>query len=69
VIGENLHEINQLGGLVVSVTTDGFITNIDQLDEKVSEKYLFKQFKNIRMYLSGDNTGLELKNEGLGILA
>ena len=68
-IGENLHEINKLGGLVVSVTTDGFITNLDQLDEKVSEKYLFKEFKKIRRYLSGDNTGLELKNEGVGILA
>jgi hypothetical protein len=35
----------------------------------MSENYLFKEFKNIRRILSNDDKGLELKNEGLGILA
>jgi hypothetical protein len=69
IIGENLHEIHQLGGLVVNVTTDGYITNLDQLEEKISGKFLFSEFKKIRMLLSNNNTGLELKKEGLGIWA
>jgi hypothetical protein len=54
---------------VVSVTTDGFITNLAHLEERISNKYLFNEFKKIRMILSEDNTGLELKNKGKGILA
>jgi hypothetical protein len=69
IIGECLDSIQQLEGLVVSVTTDGFITNIVDLENKISEKYLFSEFKQIRKLLSDDDTGLELKNEGRGMLA
>lgn len=69
VIGECLHSIQELGGLVVSVTTDGFLTNIDRLDEKLVSKYLYGEFKNIRMLLANENIGLELKNRGKGIIA
>lgn len=68
IIGECLHSIQQLGGLVVSVTTDGFLTNMKDLDEKL-KRYLYGEFKNIRMQLSNDNTGLELKNWGRGIIS
>ena len=69
VIGECLHSINQLGGLVVSVTTDGFITNLCNLEQRIEGSYLLSEYKKIRVVLSNDNTGLELKNEGKGILA
>lgn len=46
-----------MDGLVVSVTTDGFITNVDGLDEKIKDKFLFGEFKKIRNLLSKDNTG------------
>jgi hypothetical protein len=69
VIGECLHTIAKLGGKVVSVTTDGFITNVFDLEEKLSENYLFQEFKKIRLSLAGDNTGLEIKSKGKGIIA
>ena len=69
IIGECLHSIQNLGGLVVSVTTDGFITNTDDLENRISDNYLFGEFKKIRFRLSEDNSGLELKNFGKGILA
>lgn len=61
--------IEKLGGKVVSVTTDGFITNLPHLEGKISTNYLFSEYKKIREVLSGDDTGLEVKNEGRGILA
>jgi len=71
VIGENLHNINQLGGEVVSVTTDGYITNIADLEDKLvgSDSRLFESFKGIRSLLTGDENspGLEVKSCGVGI--
>jgi hypothetical protein len=69
VIGECLHSIQELGGVVVSVTTDGFLTNVEELDEKLVSKYLYGEFKNIRMLLANETLGLELKNSGKGIIA
>lgn len=58
-----------MGGVVISVTTDGFITNVVDLEEKISENYLLGEFKNRRKTLSDDNIGLELKSSGRGIIA
>ena len=69
IIGECLHSIQNLHGVVVSVTTDGFITDLEDLESKVCDNYLFSEFKIIRQVLSSDNTGLEFKNSGKGILA
>jgi hypothetical protein len=146
IIGECLEKISKLKGKVVSVTTDGFITNIGNLEriligekayfishlkrleskiindnnflitntrnlEEEVNKYinyypnteflkedinvfkrlnfdligkiqkliselkweggdsLLKEFRNLRLELSGDETGLELKNEVVGIIA
>ena len=69
VIGECLHAIHRLGGKVVSVTTDGFITNLDNLEQQISDNFLFQEFKKIRHLLSGDYSGLELKSQGKGIIA
>lgn len=35
VISETLNNIHEMGGYVISVTTDGFITNIDNLEERL----------------------------------
>ncbi len=34
VVGEALNNIEKLGGRVISVTTDGFITDVKDLEEK-----------------------------------
>ena len=68
IIGECLHSIQHLDGLVVSVTTDGFITNISELDQKISDKYLFGELKKIRQILANDDFGLEVKSQGKGFL-
>lgn len=54
---------------MVSVTTDGFITNAPELESKISLGYLLSQYKLIRKDLSGDAQGLELKSEGYGVMA
>ena len=69
VIGECLNSIHHIGGAVVSVTTDGFITDIENLESKLSKNYLFASYKKIRLYLCNDDTALELKHEGVGILS
>lgn len=54
----------------MSATTDGFITDQEELEAHLisSEgQSLFKSFRNLREELSGDPRGLEVKNEGLGI--
>jgi len=51
------------------VTTDGFICDVENLESKLSTNFLFQQYKIIRMDLSGDDTGLELKSSGKGIIA
>ena len=58
-------------GLAVSVTTEGFISNLGGLEGKISDNFLFNEFCGIRNNLSGDKdkTGLELKSSGKGILA
>lgn len=82
VVGECLHNINTLGGKIVSCTTDGFVTDIANLESKIvpdqngQEKkcadkntVMLRYFQNIRKVLSGDGTALELKHEGLGIIS
>lgn len=74
VIGELLHNIQILGGKVVSVTTDGFITNLPDLENKIlnnrkCKTTLLSEYRKIREMLSGDPTALELKHEGEGVLS
>lgn len=71
IIGECLHIIQKNKGLVVSVTTDGFITDLENIEKiMVGEKsLLFNTFKELRERLSGDNTGLELKTSGKGVIS
>jgi hypothetical protein len=60
--------------MCVSVTTDGFITDIENLEEKILKKTqdkfsILKEFKEMREKLSGSDVGLELKHEGKGIIS
>lgn len=79
-LAEMLHKINKvLGGKVASVTTDGFITNIFDLEELLlntplpgidleSDNFLLKIYRKLREGLSGDPTALEIKTEGKGLI-
>ena len=75
VVGECLHNVRKIGGQVVSVTTDGFITNIKNLEEKLlslpeKEIPLLKKYRLLRQSMGSDNyEALELKNGGVGIIS
>ena len=75
VIGECLHNIQKIGGKVVSVTTDGFITDIADLESKLlkllpaEDTILLQKYKQIRCDLSNNNEALETKSGGKGILS
>jgi len=75
VIGECIQNISIIGGKVVSATTDGFITNIPNLEESLlnlplKQIPLFLHFRNLTQDLNDLNsTCLELKHEGKGILS
>lgn len=73
-MGELLHNVHKLNGIVVSVTTDGFITNIEDLENRILENdslssLLLRSFRFIREDLSGESVGLEMKHSGRGILS
>jgi hypothetical protein len=69
IIGECLHVIQKLNGKVVSVTTDGFISDIKDLENKMENYYLFSKYKELRFEISKNNESLEIKNEGIGIIS
>jgi len=74
-IGECLNNIQRLGGQVISATTDGFITDIEDLENKIlsldddSTKIHLHLYRYVRGLLTydeltktSDNRGLEVKN-------
>jgi hypothetical protein len=74
-IAEMLFKVDYLGGEVVSCTTDGFVTDIENLEEKLIEydnKYhpdsLLNDYRNIRLKLSGEASALEIKTSVKGII-
>lgn len=70
VISELLHTIQLLGGEIVSVTTDGFITNIEDLEKKVLEhKFMNRSFYQEYRKIHNNKDILELKNHGWGIMS
>lgn len=78
IMGELLHLIACCNHKAVSVTTDGFVTDLanienlyslDNMDDNIMKKSIFKLFKDTRLNLSGKSFGLELKNKGTGILS
>lgn len=75
VIGECIHNISLLPGKVVSVTTDGFITDIEHLEEKLltlpeKDRPLLTKYRELRIELGGKGeNALELKKSGKGIIS
>lgn len=84
-IGECLNNIHQLKGNVISTTTDGFITDVVDLEDKImglenddnkERFYCIKLYREIRCFLTTfedsefDNRALEIKNiENSGIVS
>ena len=69
-VGELMHYVSQVGGQIVSVTTDGFITNYSSLlsyEPDNSTFSLYAEFCKSRKELSGNSIGLEEKRKGPGI--
>src|SRR5262249_49939501 len=62
-MSEQLHKIHQIKGKVVSITTDGYITDIKDLEDKFKLNYLDLSYKTREMgyILRGDKKILELK--------
>ena len=50
-LGELLHYVHLLGGKVVSVTTDGFITDIPDLENKVLDLIKFNKNEKVSMFI------------------
>lgn len=74
VIGECLHNIQKLGGKIVSVTTDGFITDVVNLEQKllqlpIEDCFLLKKYRTLRTDLSGVADALEIKSGGKGVIS
>jgi hypothetical protein len=75
VIGECLHNIQILGGKIVSVTTDGFITNIKDLESVLinelpeEDTILLRKYRELRQDLSGKCDALEIKCESKGVIS
>lgn len=76
VIGECLHNIPKLGGTVLSVTTDGFVTNIKDLEsnllslnKKKNDIPLFTLYRKLREDLSNNPEALENKKKASGMLS
>jgi len=69
-----LHSIHLLKGRIVSTTTDGFITDIEDLESKIinlkgRSKTLIGEYKKMRLDLLNDDTALEVKKSGKGIIS
>ncbi|KAG0632573.1 hypothetical protein HOY80DRAFT_1071307 [Tuber brumale] len=70
---ELLHKVDRLGGQVVSCTTDGFVTDIDNLEELILKEFpeddsLLQAYRNIRDILSGIPEALEVKTVVNGLI-
>lgn len=77
VVGECLHLIQNLEGSVVSATTDGFITNVENLEGKLIDPKFKGSNSLILMYrearsivsIGGVEDALEIKKSGRGIIS
>jgi hypothetical protein len=71
-ISEMLNAVNELGGNVVACTTDGFVCDIENLEQKLIDflpkSSLLFNYRNIREKLSGDPSALEVKTSVRGII-
>ena len=80
-IGECMNNIEKLGGVILSTTTDGFLTDVADLESKMLDlsnenTYCLMLYRKIREYLTSfdgvesDSSALEIKNvEDAGIIS
>ncbi|RPA88516.1 hypothetical protein L873DRAFT_1796612 [Choiromyces venosus 120613-1] len=75
-LAELLNQVHSFGGKICSVTTDGFVCDIPDLENKIikyykengiKESFLF-DYRNTRMKLSGNPDALELKTSVKGLI-
>jgi hypothetical protein len=69
-MGECLNNVDKLGGKAISVTTDGFLTNIEGLEDKILEndslnKDCLMLYRDIRSRLTAvfDDKGVVIKSD------
>jgi len=75
-IAELLNATHILGGKVIACTTDGFVTNIPDLENEILNYHesigfknsFLKQYRDIRNKLSGDPAALEVKTNVRGLI-
>lgn len=72
-LGELMHAISNQGGKIVSCTTDGFITDLSDLESNLlnnsSSLPLLNVYQKTRAELSGKSESLELKHDGIGLMS
>lgn len=75
VVGEMLNNTHALGGRLISVTTDGFITDLSSLENRLLQSetkcgiFFLTQFREARLALGHPPLALEIKTEIEGINA
>jgi len=75
-LAELLYKTQQLGGKITAVTTDGFVSNIPDLENKIMmydqenniQDSFLNKYRETRMLLSGEPEGLEVKTNVRGII-
>ncbi|KAG0121864.1 hypothetical protein HOY82DRAFT_544419, partial [Tuber indicum] len=71
-LAELLYNTQQLGGTICSVTTDGFVCDIENLEDKINSSALPKTFltkyRDVRESLSKDPAALEVKTSVVGLV-
>ncbi|KAG0632605.1 hypothetical protein HOY80DRAFT_1069399 [Tuber brumale] len=74
-LAELLNNVFKLGGNVTAVTTDGFVCDIPDLENKIINSIDFnpktsflQDYRNIREKLSGDPSALEIKTNVFGMI-
>lgn len=71
-LAEILYQVDKFKGRVTSCTTDGFVSNIENLEEQLIENIqdlpLLKMYRDIRTELSGTPDALEVKTIVKGII-
>jgi len=69
VLSELLNDVHNMGGKVISCTTDGFLTNIADLENHPFKGELAGMYKESRSLLTGSSKLLEVKHISKGVMS
>jgi hypothetical protein len=72
-LAELLNQVHSMGGKICAVTTDGFVTDIPDLESKLLnlknfENSFLNDYRNLRDKLSGVPDALEIKTSVKGLI-